>query len=41
MKQEIIGILLKQSSELKIKSEIMTEPETEKWLWSGEFDNVA
>ena len=41
MKKKIIDILLKNSSELKMKSGVMAEPETEDWLWSGEFEKVA
>lgn len=41
MEKKIIDILLKHSSELKIKNGIMAEPETEDWLWSGEFEKVA
>lgn len=41
MEKKIIDILLKHSSELKMKSGIMAEPEIEDWLWSGEFEKVA
>lgn len=41
MKQKIIDILLKHSSELKIKSAILNEPDIEEWLWSGDYETVA
>ena len=41
MKQQIINILLKHSSEIKTKTGILSEPDDEDWLWSGEFETVA
>lgn len=41
MKEKIIEILLNHSSELKMKSQLIGEPEIEDWLWSGEFKKAA
>ena len=41
MKEKIINILCKYSTNLKIKFSTMAKAEDEDWLWSGEFDKVA
>jgi hypothetical protein len=41
MKEKLLKILYKYSSEVKIKGEILRNAEEEEWLWSGEFDKVA